>query len=358
MNFLSQLLPGFRSVRAPLLGGYLWLVLAWFLFRGDLPQPHEAAIYKRASELGDLIGPAGLAVAVSVAAYLIGSLVQLLLTSLTDLFAIVKRNRIRRSWTDSLGNAICVSDLGKNPLFRPADIFWLDGDRTTKERLKELVEGETATGRATVNSSVEAATKAIREHAGEAGDGGNGGLVIALRPEVEHGVEPKVQTFVVRDGEREAPNQVASRPDLPTFSAALDLFEERKVIKTRLMETTDQAGSEVERLYSEAELRVAVALPLFAILLVLLIQSQDWPWAPMLLVPVGLLLHAVSLNKHGGREMVEALRSRSDEAELLEITPVFQEYTAKAASLSAAIKAENWAALANRMPAPPVDSPT
>jgi hypothetical protein len=345
VNFLTQLLPGFRSVRAPLIAGYLWLAFVWLLFREDLPREHEAAVYMRAGELGDLIGPVGLAVAASLAAYLIGSIVQLLLISLTDLFVIFKRHRFLENWAAALNEPVLLCDLGKPPLFRSADLFWFDGDDTTRDRLNNLIKARTAESRETLGHSVDVATGRIRHERADREGAGASDLVLALRPDAEAEIGFTVGAFVAREGDQEASRQITEHPDLPDFSASRDLFEEKATIKTRLMETTDQVGSEVERLYSEAELRVAIALPLFAVMVVFYTQTKDWVWLPLLLVPVGLLLQAMVLNKHGGRVMVEALRSRDDEQELGQITPAFRRYKEKAADLSTAIERFDWAVL-------------
>src|SRR3954454_16403610 len=98
MNFLSQMLPGFRHVRAPLFSGYIWLFVAWLLLAGDFPHKQESPVYRYAYELGETVGPVGVALVASVAAYLVGSLVQIILTSLVDGLRALNRRRFRRKW--------------------------------------------------------------------------------------------------------------------------------------------------------------------------------------------------------------------------------------------------------------------
>lgn len=78
MTLLSQLLPAVRQIRAPLVGGYLWLLAGWLRWAKSVPDSTDSdpgryweAVRRIVDELGDL----GSLAAVSVAAYLLGSLV-------------------------------------------------------------------------------------------------------------------------------------------------------------------------------------------------------------------------------------------------------------------------------------------
>src|SRR5437763_5068975 len=74
---LASLLPALRDLRAPLAAGYLWLFAGWLVL-----EPHYASWDKSGGPLASTIQlshqltPAGLGVAVSFVAYLIGSLSQ------------------------------------------------------------------------------------------------------------------------------------------------------------------------------------------------------------------------------------------------------------------------------------------
>lgn len=70
---LTNVLPGFRQIRAPLAAGYLWLLFIYLV--ADLGQVRpESGIVKEIADLGSNLSPVGVAVAVSFAAYLTGSL--------------------------------------------------------------------------------------------------------------------------------------------------------------------------------------------------------------------------------------------------------------------------------------------
>jgi hypothetical protein len=69
---LSNLLPGFRQLRAPLAAGYLWLLFIYLV--ADLGDAHPTSgITKQIADLGDALSPVGVAAAAGFAAYLIGS---------------------------------------------------------------------------------------------------------------------------------------------------------------------------------------------------------------------------------------------------------------------------------------------
>jgi hypothetical protein len=72
---LAQILPGIRHVRAPLIAGYILFAAVWLIAderfpTGDFARSEYPGFYS----LEDFVGPLGVAAAVSVAAYLLGSL--------------------------------------------------------------------------------------------------------------------------------------------------------------------------------------------------------------------------------------------------------------------------------------------
>ena len=80
---LASLLPGLREVRAPLAAGYLWLVVAWVVLEPVVPQRAEASgVVASLYRAGDILSVLGVGVALSFAAYLLGSLSSSTLTPL------------------------------------------------------------------------------------------------------------------------------------------------------------------------------------------------------------------------------------------------------------------------------------
>lgn len=88
---LTHVLPGLRELRAPLAAGYLWLITAWLIFADKLPHRSELndSPIERLYDLGPLVSDVGTAVAASIAAYVIGSIlidVQVGLSRFTQIF--------------------------------------------------------------------------------------------------------------------------------------------------------------------------------------------------------------------------------------------------------------------------------
>jgi tetratricopeptide (TPR) repeat protein len=83
---LTNLLPGLREIRAPLISGYLWLVFFFLAFHGDLPTRHDAdPTLMPLFDLGHDLSALGIATVSGVAAYLVGSAVQELLKLMAQL---------------------------------------------------------------------------------------------------------------------------------------------------------------------------------------------------------------------------------------------------------------------------------
>lgn len=77
---LTNLLPGLREIRAPLISGYLWLVFFFLAFHGDLPHRKDAhPALEPLFDLGHDLSALGIATVSGVVAYLVGSAFQELL---------------------------------------------------------------------------------------------------------------------------------------------------------------------------------------------------------------------------------------------------------------------------------------
>jgi hypothetical protein len=73
VEILANALPGFRNLRAPVIAGYLWLLFIWLLVDPDLDHPPTSGVAGTVWKLGEHVGHVALAIAVSVAAYLVGA---------------------------------------------------------------------------------------------------------------------------------------------------------------------------------------------------------------------------------------------------------------------------------------------
>jgi hypothetical protein len=350
LNLITQLLPGLRDIRGPLIAGYLWLFTAWLLFAGLLPKRGDAGVYAHAFEAGNALGRVGLLTAVSVGAYLIGSLIQAVPGWIAYNSQRLGQFVVRRFSADTanrgsqLGGAIDV--LGSPPIFAPTEFRSIDGDQRTRWVLKELVADRLKESRDNLEAVLRNAGGTVQDAAERRDDGGDRNPCQAIVA-IEASGSPKDGWKTSRIGalvdDRE--HLYKGEYSLPSISARRDFFGERRSIQTRLIETAPHAGSEVDRLYAESELRFTIALPLATMMIVLAAKSGDAWWLGLLLVVVGLLTHSMVLRKHAGRELVEVLRSRLSVGELDQVTPAFSRYEEDAERLIAALEGIGWYAL-------------
>jgi hypothetical protein len=360
LSFVTQLLPGLRDVRGPLIAGYLWLLTGWLLLADRLPQRHSLGVYSRAFEAGDALGRVGLAAAASIAAYLIGSL----LGAVPNWIDYGARSLMRRRIFPSqklrfLPPRNARQLLNTAPVFSLNDFRWVDGDPQTKRALSNLVMTRLKGCADALDEALdEAAYKILagaKRNAKTFQSPDDAAVEIEALGTPERGWE--VHRWVANVDGRVA-TETVSRSAMPSFSAARDLFGERSTLKTRLIETAPQAGSEVERLYAESEFRFTISFPLAAVAIVLSVQSGDLWWLGLLGVVAGLFAHSIVLRKHGGRELIEALRSRPDDKTLRQVTPVFAVYASNTEKLIEALGAVNWEALgASAQRAAPGEAP-
>jgi hypothetical protein len=128
-RMLSSLVPGLRELRAPLTSGYLWLVLAWMAFRDRVPTRAEvdAPALDRLYELQPLITQFGTLAAVSVAAYVVGSLAIDIVGSLGEM---VMRKLRPGLWMTDAGKRLLDDLVVSTPaLSRDSALRWIQGNR-------------------------------------------------------------------------------------------------------------------------------------------------------------------------------------------------------------------------------------
>lgn len=94
MQILASALPGARDLRAPLIAGYLWLLLLWLGLEPHVHRAGATGALAAAFNLGDSIGKVGLTVAVSVLAYLLGCISQELSPAVRRLVVIARRGLV------------------------------------------------------------------------------------------------------------------------------------------------------------------------------------------------------------------------------------------------------------------------
>lgn len=110
MTILERLIPSIREVRVPLVAGYAWTLLAWLAFGSSLPSASEVRLEPDSIEALFLrawqeIGAAGQAAALTLTAYLVGTLVDDVLRSvLAPILSRLRRRPLRalRGWVRAL----------------------------------------------------------------------------------------------------------------------------------------------------------------------------------------------------------------------------------------------------------------
>jgi hypothetical protein len=321
VSLISSLIPGVREVRAPLVSGYLWGVCLWLVIASHVPDEHSHAAYEHLVELFCAIGHFGQAIAASIGAYLLGSLIHSLASSVwTRLDSWLRPlgsggfeepSRLESSGGEgSFENLLqFVQPYGYNWYAAPSTI----GGPSSFRTIRELSDRELGESFRAIERAIEAAK--VRERLPSVSFLNAGGSVmVRLRVEKERGVvEP--EEFVV-----------------PHLFLVRDLLDQRSLLETRLLEVAPGTGGQIERLRSEAEFRVAIALPL-VVLAGILAVDVGLLWLVGLIVPFALLTQGRVLSRQASRELFDALRSRIQTPELERITPAYARYRASASRL-------------------------
>jgi hypothetical protein len=329
----SALIPGIREIRGPLLGGYLWMLAIWLSIGDRLPTSKSSPVFERLWEAGEVLGPIGRAAAVSVVAYLLGELVDLVINDIRFRIFLVRRRqspwqrstikdfmptaRRSKSWWGS------VEEIGRRLNPERVEVS-SDLPLGTRLQLFELEDAELGGAKEDVAGGV--------HHAVSVTSGG-ARCRFRIRPD---GVQLVGLPRVDRD--------LVELP-MPRFSASIDIWQKRPLIETRLREIAAQTAGKIERLYSEASLRTSLAPPLIALIIIVAIDTS-LGWLLLLAVPVALLMHARSLRAAATHQLIDALRARSGTEELEKVTPIFAKYRLQATQLSRALIEANWGNLA------------
>jgi hypothetical protein len=229
MGVLSNALPGVRDIRAPLTAGYLWLLFAWVVGTPDLDNRPGDEPMASLWDLADDVGRVGLALAVSVAAYLIGAISQ----EASDW----SRRRLIRSLRRLGGSLRGVADR-----IDPDEVPVDEGSGVPIEFVGAPAERDWARIRL-VEEYFRGAVASGREEA----------------------VLPTTESADFRA-------QLARA----TTSSAAAIDAELNLPATLLIGEHEQLFAEVDRLRSEADFRLTLAVPLLALIVVMAAQVSPW----------------------------------------------------------------------------------
>jgi hypothetical protein len=242
---LAGLIPGIREVRAPLAAGYLWLFALWLALKPSLPSEDEATgVAADVIDLANTATPVAVAVAVSFAAYLLGSISDTVLRAGRSVWP----ERLR--WPGFEG--------GMSTL-RPSERGYDSLDLAAREHVRNI------------DSMLRTKARSLEDLPRE-----------LIQPRSEFDAYTRADA-----GGGPAPETLAR------YALINDTFNELPVVATRLMGEQAELLSAVDRLRSEADLRRSVVPPLVVLFAVLTVRSH-WAWI------FGLIL--VALIAYQGRQ--------------------------------------------------------
>jgi len=348
VNLLSQLVPGFRELRAPLIAGYIWLFLLWLIFGESLPSESSDPVFERAWEAGDAAGKVILGAAFSVIAYLVGSLIQSVTSRLVlsarywpvigvwlaprQTFPTTEVNVSSQARSENLRFVLVIG--GAEPDFPGAGgIVGLGGPpvgRGEIRRIQNIVDilehRELGPCRDALIQAVEGAGPKATASFRSTSDG---------RPLIEFPAEVDPEMSDIEQ------NQTFFRFEIPRFDPQRNLLMEIPRLSSRLLELSPRFGDRVERIRSEAEFRQCIIWPLGCLSIALAITVNPF-WIFSLVAPVALLIQSRSLELEADLEVMDALRARVNTSEMEQLTSVFEQYRTRCDALAKGIDRGRW----------------
>lgn len=352
---LANLLPGLRDLRAPLSAGFLLMLALWIAFYPELPsRSPRSGFWSTVFAIEELISPAGLGVALSFAAYLLGSVSEgmwraIALRTPGPLMTGPDREvplGVERAGGEA--GALRPSRQGQAVLWRVAarairpfhDLLTSEsraalGSRLlgpeevpefSSERFTQLVFPGTEPGRRPEawRTAVEAAidrsqkyfiplserAKAGLEQEGEADDLYNAAYDVnqEFRARLQAG-DPQCQLAVLR--------QLLTRnlstdpgPSQPLLQEAVyqAVVDEGESLRTRLLATEPDLFSKVDRLRAESDFRAAVVPPLLVLAVALAWRAAWWAPVPVVVGALVLLVQGWQRRNQSDDALIEALR--------------------------------------------------
>ena len=289
---LASVLPGFREVRAPLVAGYLWLFAAWlivdpqFQSREQLARERGETLLERLYTLDTIVQGVGVVVVLSVAAYLVGSL---LIAVLAALVAPAARRLRALAQDESGGRGARISRalFGVSP--------------QTQQGLRSWAASAVEPARAQL----------IEEHAGK------------LTNRWWHDTYPdappsKEQRDVVIDEAQKALTELDGQ-GLGASSVGPDAVDwviheslnDRELLKRQLLVANPLLFGEVDRNDSEATFRFAIAAPV-AVISAWLAATESPAWGLGLIVAGALVAHGIRLSRGATSSLAVALRAEGE----------------------------------------------
>ena len=244
---LSSLLPGFREVRAPLIGGYFWLFAGWLALEPWPGREETHGVVSAVADLSASLPDSVVLAAVSLAAYIIGSLAE----EITQ-----------------LGRGL--SPTGDPTLYTPSGATWR-GHHSMYQLAGEIASDAQRQLRMKNHTLADVPTEVIEEGDGYSLGSGEDDQLWQLRE------------ALTRQAMRELP-----------------------LVRTRLMDDQPALFASSDRHQAEGELRIAVALPLAAIVIILALKTTPL-FLGALLVPMALIGQGIMKQRRSRDELIDAM---------------------------------------------------
>lgn len=300
VNLLASAIPGLREIRGPLVAGYLWLICAWLIVDPRVPLSESTTGPIRSLvDLADTAGPVATAAGVSVGAYLMGvvsmGITDSLRAAVFSQLAPVDLGPISISF--SVDNAIHELDEKTNTPQDAAEprAAGADGERRPPNAAARPSRGGRRLDRFVArligvifpdtvpmaSAPLAAPSEPIDDRLDQA---------LRLLPRVPGEEQTRDRLRRVWPGLSKAEQNGLIELCLRTrrdFNAELELPATLIV-----GEKAPQAFGETDRARAEGTFRLTVALPLAALVLVLMIRGT-WLWAPALIGPAALTVQGL-----------------------------------------------------------------
>jgi hypothetical protein len=311
-------LPGIREIRSALAGGYLWIVVLWLALDPGLGESDfDIEPYRSAHHLGDEVGPVALGVAITFAAYLIG-------TFFNEARGVLARLYLRARQSASTGpEAVAGSEeatqrrrrrrrealSGALPERRPhlpskrRDARPRRSDQALANWINQLIL-EMALFGAQLGGAAVTASSVFAEAAFELNEAIQRGVNSFVRRLISIRIEP-YRPFVSEHGVKAIERYL--RQQVPQGQLAVaDVIADFPIIRTRLIHRSPDTVSEHDRLRAEADFRSAIFFPLLGIIAILVIKVS-WLWAAATLPLLILISTARAKRREAGDILADLL---------------------------------------------------
>jgi hypothetical protein len=261
---LTNLLPGLRELRAPLIAGYLWLIAAWFAAQPFVPEKEPSdGIGASAVALHDIVSFVGTAAASAVAAYLVGSLSEGLLS---------RYWRRERGYGGLLFTAP-VSERGTQAV---QSIALREAECISRMFGKNGTSMSSVLGQGVPSTEMPTVAQLMKETRVQVGNATG------------------------------TPETVVSEREAEIFCAVVirtSLENERDLLATRLIGEEPELYGSIDRLRAESDLRFQIGPPVIALGTVLTVRTCSLLWL-LILLAVGVFWHQGSVRSREANDLV------------------------------------------------------